>query len=327
VREVEPVGDDYEVLFIAGSGRSGTTLLQHALGQVDGFFAAGEVRYLWDRGLVKNRMCGCRRPIRECGTWNAILERAGGLDPEEAAEIARQIETFRITQLPRTLVPALRRRELHRLGDLLGHLHRLYGAIAEVTGCRVIVDSSKNPSFGYLLAHADLPGLDVLHMVRDAPAAAFSWGKRKESEPGHQLRRRSPATAAVEWDAHNLATEVFLRGVGDRYRRVRYEDLVAEPRSTLVDLLGWLGAASVEAPFASDHELQLLHETHTVFGNDVRFLRGAVEVRRDDRWRTQMPRRDRVTVAALTWPLRRRYGYPDVGRRGGPAGLKSGRGR
>ena len=41
------------VLYLAGSGGSGSTLVTTALGQLDGVFAAGELRYLWHRGLVE----------------------------------------------------------------------------------------------------------------------------------------------------------------------------------------------------------------------------------------------------------------------------------
>ncbi|MFA9430346.1 sulfotransferase [Egicoccus sp. AB-alg2] len=299
------------VLFIAGSGRSGTTLLQNVLGQLDGFFAAGELRYLWDRGAVKDRLCACGEHFHACPTWQCVLARAfGGLEPEHARRTAAAIETFRIAHLPRTWLPATRRRELRRLDGLLADLRRLYAAIVDVTGCRVIVDSSKNPAYGYLLAQAGVGELAVLHVVRDARAAAFSWGQRKEFEPGHLMRRRSAATAAVEWDAHNLATEAFLAPAATRFRRLRYEDLVARPREELTAVVDWLGHGTVPLPLRSDHEVELSERTHAVFGNASRFRDGAVPLRRDDRWRTQMRRRDVVTVSALTGPLGSRYGYP-----------------
>ena len=43
------------VLYIAGSGRSGSTILDRTLGQVDGFFSAGELCNLWGRGLLARR--------------------------------------------------------------------------------------------------------------------------------------------------------------------------------------------------------------------------------------------------------------------------------
>ena len=57
------------VLYIAGTGRSGSTLLASILGEVEGVFAAGEVRYLWQRGLAERRLCGCGVPVRDCPVW------------------------------------------------------------------------------------------------------------------------------------------------------------------------------------------------------------------------------------------------------------------
>ena len=61
------------VLYIAGTGRSGSTVLAAILGEVEGVFAAGEVRYLWQRGLVEGRLCGCGVPVAECPLWSAVL--------------------------------------------------------------------------------------------------------------------------------------------------------------------------------------------------------------------------------------------------------------
>lgn len=299
-----------KVLFIAGSGRSGTTILHNVLGQIDGFFAAGELRELWLRGAVKDRLCGCQASFRSCPTWGAIIDHAfGTLDEREARETAGLVEGFRIHHLPRTWVPPLRRHDLARRSALLARLRRLYTAIGEVTGCRVIVDSSKNPSYGYLLAHAGVGELDVLHVVRDARAAAYSWGQRKAFEPGHMMRRRSPTVAAIEWDAHNLATELFLRPRATRHLRLRYEDAVAAPRRAVRDVLAWLDEDSESLPFTSERDVRLDRVVHAVFGNAVRFQSGDVRLRPDERWRTDMDRRDALAVAALTAPLQARYGY------------------
>ena len=40
--------DKIKVLYIAGNGRSGSTLLGVLLGQIPGFFNVGEVRRVWD---------------------------------------------------------------------------------------------------------------------------------------------------------------------------------------------------------------------------------------------------------------------------------------
>ena len=47
---------DVKVLFLAGKGRSGGTLLAALLGQLPGFFNMGERDRLWDWGLVSESL-------------------------------------------------------------------------------------------------------------------------------------------------------------------------------------------------------------------------------------------------------------------------------
>jgi hypothetical protein len=46
-----------------------------------------------------------------------------------------------------------------------------------------------------------------------------------------------------------------------------------------------------------------------MLGYPDRFRTGAVTIAPDQRWRSQMPRRQQVGVQIATWPLMRRYGY------------------
>ncbi|MBA3432215.1 MAG: hypothetical protein H0U16_12145, partial [Actinobacteria bacterium] len=48
-----------KVLFIMGWTRSGSTILDNLLGEVEGFFSTGELHYLWRRGLLEGRLCSC----------------------------------------------------------------------------------------------------------------------------------------------------------------------------------------------------------------------------------------------------------------------------
>ena len=83
----QPTGD-VKVLFLAGKGRSGGTLLASLLGQLPGFFNIGELNRLWDWGLVSNFRCGCGLPVQECPTWHAILEEADRLLSDAGHDIA-----------------------------------------------------------------------------------------------------------------------------------------------------------------------------------------------------------------------------------------------
>jgi hypothetical protein len=249
--------------------------------------------------------------FRECPFWGEVMDRTlGGLDLDNVRRMRMLTETVRTRSLPLMLTPPTRRLELARLGAYLTDLSRLYAAIADVSGCRTIVDSSKNPAYGYLLRHVD--GVDpvFVQIVRDAPAVAYAWTRHVESEPGFQMARKSPADSALEWVARNAAAELYLRRGSTHWMLLRYEDFVEDPRTAVRSILARLDRPDAALPFVSSHEVELRRRSHSVAGNRVRFQDGPVTVAADERWRTALPARQRRTVAALTWPLRVRYGYP-----------------
>jgi hypothetical protein len=299
-----------KVLFIAGGGRTGSTILHNVLGQVNGFAAVGELRYVWGRGVLNNQSCGCGVNFADCPFWSEVMQRAfGGIDAAFAREMLAFTESHRIHDLPLAAFAVTRRRQLRRLGLYRERLGALYAAIQSVSGCRVIVDSSKNPSYGYLLREIDHVDPYFLHFVRDAPPVAHSWGKRKDFEPGVPMARKSPRASALQWLARNATAELFLPSDPVRRVRLRYEDVMQNPRDQVESVVRWVGERDVGLPFVSQHVARLDHPNHSVFGNAVRFQRGQVMLRRDDTWREQMATRDRRLVETMTFPLRLRYGY------------------
>jgi len=62
------------VLYVMGAGRSGTTLLGRVIGAHDGYVNVGELRFLWQRGILEARSCGCGRPIPSCYLWSQVLD-------------------------------------------------------------------------------------------------------------------------------------------------------------------------------------------------------------------------------------------------------------
>jgi hypothetical protein len=191
-------------------------------------------------------------------------------------------------------------------------LARLFRAIRDVSGCNVVVDSSKIPSHGLILAKADV-NLSVVHLVRDSRGVAYSAGKRVTKErtdaPPTLLPRYGAAAAAGRYMFYNGATSALKR-LEIPYLRVRYEDLVEDPARRLREILAFVGEnADADLSFVRQGSVSL-GENHLVDGNPVRSARGQVSLQIDDDWRTRLPRRRRYVVTALTLPLLTAYGYP-----------------
>lgn len=173
--------DGIKVLFIGGFGRSGSTLLELLLAQLDDFVAVGEVRYIWWRSLKENHLCGCGQAFRSCQFWRNVIDEAFGgvqnLDVDGIQDLWRSTERIRyIRELTSRDMSAAYRRRFEQYAQIE---EKLFRAIAVVSRKKVIVDSSKVPSHGFVLNALANIDLNVLHLVRDSRAVAFSWMKRK----------------------------------------------------------------------------------------------------------------------------------------------------
>jgi hypothetical protein len=301
-----------KVLYVVGLGRSGSTILSNSLGQIGGCFSAGELNFIWRHNVLENRLCGCGRPFRECPVWTRVMEEAfGGMDGVDPREMMRlQASGTRTRHIPLMLAPRGERVLRERLEKLLINYRRLYEAIGSVTGSRVIVDSSKEPAHGYAMSL--VPDLDfyVLHLIRDPRAAAYSWLKKKpqpDTDTKEHMVRFSPTKSSALWNSWNASAEALWRRTRDKYLRLRYEDFVADPRKSLERILEFVGLTA-ELPLAGEREV-MLGISHTVSGNPNRFETGAVELRPDHEWISNMRPRHRALVTALTFPLLKHYGY------------------
>jgi sulfotransferase family protein len=301
------------VLYLAGTGRSGSTLLARVLDRADGVFAAGELRYLWQRGLLEDRLCGCGQPFSSCEFWGEVLSRAfGGRDGVDGREmVAAQRTVTRLRHVPSLLA----RRQPAAPVRYLEQLSRLYRAVAEVSGCELIVDSSKLPSYGFVLGQ--VPGLDVriVHLVRDPRGTAYSWTRGKaQTDRDGTMQRMSVLKSSSLWLAWNATTPKLFRDPS-RYCLVRYEDLVAAPRDVVDAILAFAGHTGDGAPFVGERTVALAR-SHTVAGNPNRLEAGPVELRADQTWTRALGRPQRALVTAVTTPLLGRFDYPLVVKQG-----------
>jgi hypothetical protein len=306
------------VVYLGGLGRSGTTLLERLLGELPGVCSAGETIHLWQRGIADGEGCGCGKPLPDCEFWREAGTAAfGGLarvDVHRFSELRFMVDRNRY--IPRLAAPVLRPSVHRAVQEYTGYFERLYAGIAQVSGCQVVVDSSKHPSLAFCLRWNTGIDLRVVHVVRDSRAVAYSWTQRvlrPESAADPYMKMYSPPASAALWNAQNGALQV-LAAEGVPTLRIRYEDLVGDPAGTLREIAGFAGIATGDAGLAflggePGEPWAELNPSHTASGNPMRFVTGRVPIRTDTRWRTEMPSGQRRMVTALTLPLLVRYGY------------------
>jgi hypothetical protein len=308
-----------KIVLAIGSGRSGTTLLGSILGSIEEAVDLGEVALAWERGAIGNERCTCGRRFWDCRLWSpAAKDAVARWDAGGYREAARV--TAEATRI-RTLVESSARRRAEKgcLGstgnqDISKYnvlLRALYESLFELSGARILVDTSKRPGHAAIVAQA-MCDVDVmvLHTVRDSRAVAYSMSRVKDRVPGKLLNREGVVKSSIHWVGMNLVcewvTHRFEQRPGLSKGFIRYETLA----KVLSTEEGRHGQVSIGAEKHPVSVTQLRRgKSHSVSGNPIRLNEGHESVRMDDEWRSEMGSCGRWVVSGITWPLLRRYGY------------------
>jgi sulfotransferase family protein len=306
-----------KVLFIAGPSRSGSTMLDLLLGELDGYVATGELRNLWGHGLLDGWLCGCREPVSSCPFWRSVLERAGldRVDPAWVDETQRLHVRVRLRPLARIwLFHRFGIRLPRRLASYRRLMAELYGGVSAVSGAQVVVDSSKRPANVLLLAARGDLDLFVVHLVRDPRGVANSW-LRERDNPANPTGKRTqvfhPLVTGARWLAWNGTIHLLVRRwLGHRYMLLRYEEFARDPAGALNRITTMVEGRARSPSGFLDGTRAKLGPNHTAVGNRNRFVSGEITIRCDEAWRERMGTKDKLLATLPSLPLLTAYGYP-----------------
>jgi hypothetical protein len=223
--DVNTAEDRRSILYLIGSGRSGTTLLSRLLHLEKAHVALGEVGFLgnhdwWDYP------CGCGVSHSACPEWGprirSIRERRSQ-DLWFSAVTAAQPAQLAYFALRRWPAPRLREGQQY-----LSSLYRSFGSADTV-----FVDESKHPWLGFLLANDAAFDVRFVELVRDPDDVVESWRHTKSYLPAF-----APERAAKLWLWSALTGELVRRRSGRPWLRLPYTQLVNDPHGALASVLG-----------------------------------------------------------------------------------------
>ena len=274
------------VLYIGGYGRSGSTLLERLLAAHPDVVGVGELRNL--PSAEPGHRCSCGEPLDDCPVWHNV-PRGGD-----------RVTSDRLEGLsPLPVRTGARRQHAAWTRAVLDGLS---------ASASVVVDSSKTDrrsarrvpwlrSLGY--------DVRVIHLVRDPRGCAWSnhKGCNQRLEAGLPAGLRWPTLrTAVSWTLANRAAE----SVGGAYLRVRYEDLVTRPSTTL-RRVATFGGFDAE-PCCEAIEAGEVALTHQLMGNRMR-TQTTLRLHLDLAWREQLGAAARRFLETMTRRRAQRYGY------------------
>jgi hypothetical protein len=303
--------DRVTVLYVMGLWRSGSTILDIILGNHHDIASAGELRSL-PIILQEGGTCACGESASSCRHWSDVrelwTERVG---PDNVARLADLQDRFeRVRSVPALLAGGVVRSSsaFRAYGELLG---QLYSAIGQVSQKSIVVDSTKYPGRALALSQVLGDRLRLIHLVRDGRGVIWSWYRKANVDiHGNVLqvdRDKVVGETTRKWLAVNLFSSFVAKRAGDRAIRLRYEDLVAQPRQELTRIGRLVGTDF--GPVADRLiEGSAIQAGHMIAGNRVR-LQGAIRLRPDLEWQEKLSAADRRSFWKRAGWLARRYGY------------------
>lgn len=177
-----------DLLYIIGSGRSGSTVMERVINSSPRFCGVGEIHALW-RLPIADLMCSCGARVPDCGFWSQALEQAdiGARELTRLAELERSV--VRNTYLMTLRYDLGRIRNDDRLAEFTALQERLFAGVRAASGAEVVLDSSKAGPRAFVLA----AGLDpvFLHAYRGAEDVIASW-RRPKFEPSTGTPMKKP---------------------------------------------------------------------------------------------------------------------------------------
>jgi len=282
-------------------------LIDNTLGQIPGLVTIGEGWYVWRRGMLNNCYCGCSRRFEQCEFWNAVFREAFG--EADRKDLKMMFDIFR----PLSFYQLGMYFGIHskKLKEAKKNIEKLYLAIAKVSGCNMIVDSSKWASYGRLLS--DIPAFDVrnIHIVRDPRAVTFSWKRKKKYEPladsDFYYKQYSVFRSTFEWIIWNSSIEVLKKPFKQKYHPLRYEDFVKLPQKEIQEILRFAGEGERKVKMKRNRIMPM--NNHCIAGSSLRFNSGDIEIKLDNQWQDDMSRMGKLIVTILTLPFLWLYRY------------------
>lgn len=295
-------GQPVDVVYIAGYGHSGSTILNILLNQHAGILGAGELFRLAS-AWQSNEYCSCGSRLPQCELWSKIVHRWSDLaetdpirdyGPLQAAAEAKWAGATRDVAMYERLTRSL------------------FAAAREVSGKSLIVDASKVPQRASALSRVDGINLYIVHLVRDARGVAWSMRRRLPQDIAAGLqtekRGRSVARTALHWMASNIGVERLLSRLEPRrVQRITYERFVTAPGPAL-ESIGDLCGVDLSDLSATVDANTPLRAGHVMAGNRLR-MSGATVLRPDFRWQKDLPVFQRRLLELACLPLLHRYGY------------------
>jgi len=299
-----------KVVYVMGVFRSGSTIFDMLLGNIEGLVSVGELVNVQQYAWINNDYCSCGSTGDKCAFWSKVKQRwvdENDISIEEFIRIQSNIERFKYWPLVYLKSKLFKK----SFASYATGIVSLYKIISDENGGNGVVDSSKNP--GRALALSMIPDIDfhVIHLVRDGRGVAWSCLKQFDIDVKKGLQIKiAPVSVwktSFRWMTINASSTIIASLLKTRAIRIKYEDLMDDFEGELSKLGDFLlvDVAGLNHKVKNNEELSVYH---TIAGNRVRMNR-TIQIKPDYEWISKITKKQNAIFWIVAGFLAKLYGY------------------
>lgn len=265
------------VVLLVGAGHSGSTLMDLMFSCHSSILGVGEISY-YSRLIKFQSPCACGKPLKECKFWSSVFK---GVDIRSLPLIHRYKKDFFLD----------RDNYYYANNNSLGskkyikETYKAYRRALDLSGKKVIFDSSKSPDRANLLIKSGCFDVTIIHLVRNGKGVIYS----------NKKKGRSFFTMMEHWLIQNVKSEfVKLRNKNGANITVLYSDFVDNPETIFKIILKKVGLN-----FEAGMLLFQSKESHQIGGNGPVKLSSSSKIKKDLSWKNGLAPWEKMTFNFL----------------------------
>ncbi|MGK7952408.1 MAG: sulfotransferase [Xenococcaceae cyanobacterium] len=308
------------LIYIASTGRSGSTILDNLLGAHSQILTTGEIQ-IWPHEILQRgfQKCGCGKSIPDCPFRTKMSQKINPLEQSEPKiNFFREKHTGGKTLRWQYLSEFMTKRDIgnHQLIETYGkNNYKLFQSLLEtseeVTGVRPewIVDASKDPYRLLWLIKSGMFNIKVLHIIKDPRAFIYSMIRGFLAHPdkySHLELTKLTVAKSLSWIVQNYLISKIAQNhiLPEDYLFIPYEEFASQPNNIL---------KKITTIIECDFEEEVINnfrqqEIHTIAGN--RLARSDNRpIQLDQKWKTLLPNYYRQLTEIITGISKSSYGY------------------
>lgn len=285
-----------QIIYILGSGHSGSTLLDRILGSHQDCFSVGEIRQ-WNKAMDKpelfikeaNVECSCGKVLKDCNFYTRVTDNFSKIYHVDAHMKPKDYLSLIYHMYVNRKLDGFKPPDDNYL-DLLSD-------ISKTTYDKFLIDSSKTLINLIKLLKSGKYQVKLIYLSRDIRGVGNSYNK---------IPYYNFYLSVFNWIVSNHLYRKFLKKLEISHITIGYDNLAMNPDLYIKEIGSWLSLDISEYADRINHT-----EYHQIAGNNVRFkeFKG---IKYDKSWKTELGFFKRLLVQWVGLFFNKSFVYRDT---------------